>query len=144
MADPRLTVGIDGLNARYMSCKIDDSTITYSATEDDGSAQVDLAVTFSADALVIETVADGEFVLGKLAKVEKDGVALVQYAGGMTLKAGDGVSSLALGKRIVGDLGAAAAEGYIREVATGTAAEMGVARGFAVDDSTLTAVCVML
>lgn len=144
MADPRLTVGWDEAGALNLSFIIDDSTITYSATVSGGSSQVGLAVRLNADAGVIELVGDAEHVLGKLIKVEQDGLANVQVKGHMTLPAGDGVGSLTLGKKIIGDLGAAGAEGYIREVATGTAAELGLARGFTMDDSTLTAVQVFL
>ncbi|MHC4088675.1 MAG: hypothetical protein ACYSVY_00075 [Planctomycetota bacterium] len=142
MADPRLTAGWDGIGAVYATCKVDASTITYSATSAGGSASVGLAVTWSANAKVIETVADGEFVLGKLIKVEADGIATVQIAGHMTLPAGT-TATLTLGKAIVGDL-LVAAEGYIREVATATAAELGVQRGFIVDPAVTTAVEVYL
>lgn len=141
MADPRLDTRFEGIGAVYATFKIDDSTITYSATETNGSAQVGLAVGFSDDETV-ELVGDGEEVIGKLVSVEKDGYCNVQIAGMMTLPAGTG-ASLTNGKKIVGDL-STAAEGYIREVATGTAAELGVARGFIVDNSTTTAVVVWL
>lgn len=119
-----------------------DNTIVYSATEDNGSAQVGLAVTIESDNL-ISLVGDGEQVEGKLIKVESDGFCVVQVEGEMTLPGGDS-ATLTAGKAIVGDLGAAAAEGYIREVATGTAAELGVARGTIVDSSTATAAVVRL
>lgn len=144
MADPRLAVGWEGIHEINASFIADNATITYSATVTGGSSQVGLAVTLAADGGSIELIGDGEFLLGKLIAVESDLVANVQIFGHMTLPAGDGIGSLALGKRIVGDLAAAAAEGYIREVATGTAAEMGVARGFTMDDSDTTAVEVML
>ena len=144
MTNPRLAVSFEGLGAEYLSAVIDDSTITYLATAENGSSQVGLAVRWSADAGVIELVGDGEGVLGRLEKVEKDGIATVQYKGFMKLKAGDGVSALTLMSTIVGDLGAASAEGYIREVATATAAELGLARGFVADDATLTEVLVCL
>lgn len=140
MADPRLAVSITGLHAQFLSAKYDDDTIEYSVTADGGSSQCNLGVTLKADAGVIMLVGDGEFVLGKLEAVESDGICLVQYHGFMTLPAGYGVSAVALGKHIVGDLGPAAAEGYIREVNTGEAAELGVDRGFVWDDSVLAAV----
>jgi len=133
-----------GIGEKRITAKYDNSTITYSATTANGSAQVGLAVRLNADDLVIELVGDGEHVFGKLIKVEADGMCTVQISGGMTLPAGDGVSSLTLGEKIVGDLGADSAEGYIRVVATGTAAELGKARGMVIDDSTLTAVVVYL
>jgi len=135
-------VGFDGLHARYASFLADGVTITYSATAAGGSAAVGKAVALSA-AKTVELAGDGEEIIGKLIKVESDGVCVVQVGGYMTLPGGDG-ASLTLGKKIVGDLGAAAAEGYIREVATATAAELGVARGHIVDADTTTAVVVYL
>jgi len=141
MADPRLAVAYEGLDADYATFKIDNSTITYSATAAGGSAVVGRAVTFSTDDTVA-LVADGEAVIGKLISVESDNYARVQYCGFMTLPAGTG-ASLTLGKKIVGAL-LVADKGYIREVATGTAAELGLARGFIVNNDTTTAVVVNL
>jgi hypothetical protein len=112
----------------------------YLATEEGGSAQVGLAVTLESDKTV-SLVGDGENVEGKLIKVEPGGVCVVQVGGVMELPAGDGATVTA-GRQIVGDLGAASAEGYIRNVATGTAAELGVARGRILDASDTTAVVV--
>jgi len=102
-----------------------------------------LAVTLTAaTAQTVELVADGEGVLGKLIKVEADDIANVQIAGSMTLAGGTG-ATLTRQKAIVGDL-LIAAEGYIRDVATGTAAELGVCRGFVIDDAVATAAWVWL
>jgi len=81
-------------------------------------------------------------VLGKLIKVESDGFCVVQTEGYMTLPGGTS-ATLTAGSKIVGDL-LVSAEGYIRVVATGTAAELGVARGIIVDATTTTAVLVKL
>ena len=144
MADPRLAVSYDEIGAVYASFKIDDSTITYDSTKDGGSDQAGLAVTLVAGtADTIELVGDGEFVLGKLISVEADGIATVQVAGAMELPGGSG-ATLTRGKAIVGDLGAGSAEGYVREVDTATAAELGVCRGFILEPSTTTAVVVYL
>jgi len=142
MADPRLEVGFDEIGAVLASFKIDNSTITYSATASGGSSQVGLAVTLSA-ADTVKLAEDGEAVVGKLVKVESDNVAVVQIAGGMHLPGGAS-ASLTLGKKIVGALGAGNAKGYIREVATATAAELGLMRGFIVDAGTTTEVWVIL
>lgn len=142
MADPRLAVKYDEINPEFVTFKIDDSTITYSATETNGSAQVGLAVTLTATADTISTVADGEAVLGKLMSVTADDYAVVQVGGYMTLPGGTS-ATLTPGKKIVGDL-LSTAEGYIREVATGTAAELGVARGQIVNAAVTTAVVVRL
>jgi len=142
MADPRDAVAFDGIDATYETFLIDNSTITYSATVANGSSKVGLAVALSTHK-TIETAGDGEEVLGKLVKVEADNKAVVQTDGYMTLPGGNG-ATLTPGKKIVGALNASSAEGYIREVATGTAAELGVARGMIIDAGTTTAVIVRL
>jgi hypothetical protein len=71
-------------------------------------------------------------IVGKLLKVESDNKATVQTGGYVDLPGGEG-ATLTLGSKIVGDLGAANAKGYIRSVAMATAAELGVARGMIVD-----------
>lgn len=142
MADPRNIVEFDGVDGRYASYKIDNSTITYDSTKENGSSQVGLAVTLSTDD-TIKLAEDGNAILGRLIQVESDDKALVQYEGYMTLPGGNG-ASLTIGKKIVGALGAASAKGYIREVATATAAELGVARGFIQNNDTTTAVLVCL
>lgn len=131
-----------GVAADYATFKIDDSTITYSASEENGSAGVGLAVTLSA-AETVALAADGEAVIGKLIKVEPDDKATVQVGGFMTLPGGDS-ASLTLGKKIVGAVDGSANEGYIREVDTDTAAELGVANGKIVNAATTTAVVVKL
>lgn len=142
MSDPRLSTDQVGQDALYLRVAIDNSTITYSATSDGGSAEVGRAVTYSA-AGTIALAADGEFVLGKLTCVEYGNYATVQYGGAMELPAG-AAASLTLGKKIVGAASAVPANGYIREVATGTAAELGRCRGFIHDASDTTAVQVIL
>lgn len=119
-------------------------SITYDRTYEGNSPEFGRACAMSA-ASEVNLCADAEAVIGKLLKVEKDPtytyVCTVQVAGFMTLPGGTG-ATLTRGKKIVGALGAASAKGYIREVATGTAAELGVARGFIVDASDTAAVVV--
>jgi len=141
MADPRNTVLLEGIREERTTYLIDNSTITFSATAVRGSAQVDKAVTLSADKTVA-LAGDGEFVLGKLLGVESDGKAIVADEGYVTLPAGTG-ASVTLGKRIVGAL-LSSAKGYVREVATATAAELGVARGFIAENDTTTALVIKL
>ena len=141
MADPRNAVAFEGIGYEAQTFLIDNSTITFDATKSGGSAQVGLAVAFSASATV-ELAGDGEEVVGKLISVESDNKAVVQTGGYMTLPGGTS-AVLTPGKKIVGDL-LLSAEGYIREVATATAAELGVARGMIVDASVTTAVVVKL
>lgn len=133
MANPRNTIKFQGIQYQAQTYLIDDNTIKYDGTKDNGSAQAGLAVTLSDDGTVALT-ADGNAVLGKLIKVESDGKATVQTGGYVDLPGGD-AATLTLGAKIVGDLGAANARGYIRAVATATAAELGVARGLIVDAS---------
>lgn len=131
MADPREDVRFEGIGYEAESF-LHDNTIVYDPLVAGGAAQVGLAVTTEADRQV-SLVGDGERVTGKLVKVEPGGIAVVQTGGHMTLPGGDG-ATLTIGEQIVGDLGAAAAEGYIRAVATGTAAELGHSRGEIIDN----------
>lgn len=131
MADPREDVAFDSIDYRAVTYKHDD-TIVYDATKAGGSAQVGLAVTLESNKTV-SLVGDGESVEGRLVKVEPGGICVVQNRGYMKLPRGSS-ASLTPGKKIVGDL-LTAAEGYIREVATATAAELGVARGRVIDSS---------
>lgn len=141
MADPRATLlHVQDPEGSYETFTADGVSITYSATVEGGSSQVGLAVTLVAG--VLETAADGEAVIGKLLKVEKDLTCLVQVGGKMTLPGGTG-ATLTQGARIVGDL-LVAAEGYIQAAASGTAAHHVVSRGFIIDASTTTAVVVRL
>lgn len=141
MADPRLDTKFEGIGAEYVTFKIDNSSITYSATATNGSSVVGRAVTM-ASAETVSLAADGEAIVGKLISVESDNYCTVQTGGFMTLPGGTS-ASLTVGKQIVGDL-LVAAEGYIREVNTATAAELGLCRGFIVDAGTTTAVVVRL
>lgn len=142
MADPRNAVSFDGIGERRETYLIDGVTITYDATKANGSAQAGLTVTESAAGTAALT-ADGNGVLGKLIKVDADGKAVVQTAGYMTLPGGNG-ASLTRMKKIVGALGPSSAKGYIREVNTATAAELGVADGKIIDASTPSATVVLL
>lgn len=125
-----------------ITVKIDNSTITYDATKANGSAQVGLACTWSADDTVALTQ-DGNYVLGKIKQVHSDLFATVQKWGVVTLPAGNG-ATVTRGKKIVGALGASSARGYIREVATATAAELGVQRGEIMNVADSTAVVIDL
>lgn len=137
----RKAVGYDGLGDYHgYPLKIDNSTILYDKTQVNGSAQVGLAVTLSANDTVA-LCADGDFVLGKLLKVESDLFCTVLFDGVTDLPAGAS-ASVTLGKKIVGALGAASAKGYIREVATATAAELGRMNGKIINNADTTKVIV--
>ena len=130
---------------RYKSFYIDDSTITYSATEGNSSAQAGerLAVSLSADETV-QLAADGESIVGRLEKLEKDviGVLAVVAVEGVRMRFKGGASAtLTRGVGIVGALGASSARGYVRSpvAAGGTYAQAAVneaarARGVLIDD----------
>lgn len=137
MADPRLSANLVGIGYQAVTIAHDD-TIVYDATKAGGAAQVGLAVTIESSGTV-SLVGDGENVFGKLIKVESDGFCVVQTGGYMTLPGGDG-ATLTAGLKIVGDLGAANAEGYIQAVST----QHTVSRGMIIDSSTATAVVVSL
>ena len=78
----RTNVSNIGVGANFRTYKIDNSTITFDRDEENGSAQVGLAVTFSA-ADTVELTADADPVVGKLIKVEADNKATVQTEGTM-------------------------------------------------------------
>lgn len=138
----RTNVSNIGVVGAYRTYKIDASTIIYDASKTGGSAQVGLAVTFSA-ANTVALAADGDAVIGKLILVESDDKANVMTHGTMTLPGGAS-ATLTLGAKIVGALGASSAKGYIRSAASGTAAELVKARGFIDNAATATAVVVTL
>jgi hypothetical protein len=123
MASGRNQVDYSQNDYNGQTFKIDNSTITYSARAVNGSASVGLAVTYSADDTVALTQ-DGDHVVGTLLEVFADNFCTVQIEG-YTLLPGGASASLTRGKAIVGALGASSAKGYIREVATATAAELG-------------------
>ena len=103
--------------------KIDGVTITYDRTKPNGigiAAGAGLAVTLSDDDTVALT-ADGSFVEGKVIKVEADGFA--------TFGKGDsGIGTATRGRKIVGAT-LAGVRGFVRDVNTATAAELGVCDG---------------
>ena len=142
MANPRDTVSFVGIDPVYVTFKIDNSTIIYSATANNGSSQIGLAVTFSADDTVALT-ADGDAVAGKLIMVSADNKCTVQIEGGMTLPGGAS-ATLTRGSAIVGALGAASAKGYIRTAASATAAELIKARGMIFNNADTANVTVFL
>lgn len=137
MADPREAVNREGIGFFSETWNHDD-TIVYDAETEGGSEQVGLAVTVESSG-VCSLVGSGENVLGKLIKVEPGGIAVVQTGGIVTLPGGDS-ATLTAGLKIVGDLGAASAEGYIQAVST----EDTVSRGIIEDSSVPTAVVVRL
>lgn len=141
MANPRDSFSWEGSGQEFAAFTIDDSTITYDGTKANGSAQVGLAVTLTASRTVGLTT-DGSRVVGKLISVEQDKLCAVQVGGFVTLPSGAS-ASLTPGKAIVGDLDTSA-KGYIREVATATAAELGVCGGIIMDATDTAAVWVLL
>lgn len=140
MANPRLTTDfseIDNLQVTHAH----DSSIVYSATTANGSAQVGLAVRLTADK-VVGLTQDATPVYGKLINVDSDGYCTVQVRGFCELPGGAS-ATFTLGGHIVGDL-STAAEGYIRGMAAATLAEVAVGRGRVIDDTTLASILVDL
>lgn len=134
MADPRKTVDYEGIGFGAETFNIDNSTITYSATDAGGAAatMIGKAVTLSADRTVA-LCGDGDAVLGKLLLVEPDDKCTVQTRGYTTLPGGAS-ATLTRGVGIVGALGASSAKGYVRAAAGGTAAETVKEKGRIIDD----------
>jgi|SRR5262252_368143 len=122
-ATGRLAIGFDDQRYDAQSFWADGSTIVFSATAVDGSVAVGLAVTFAAAPDTVALCADGDPVIGKLLKVEPDGLCTVQHKGNCTLPAGNAATNTP-GTRQLGALGPASAKGYIRNAASGTPAEL--------------------
>mgnify|MGYP001567967370 CR=1 FL=1 len=133
MANPRAITDKEGIDVRRTTYSIDGSTIVYDKTKSFGSVSdgVNLAVTLSGNDIV-DLAADGDAVLGLLEQVEADGKCTVSNAGWLKFKKGN-AATVTVGKKIVGALGAASAKGYIREVNTAVAAELGKMRGIIED-----------
>lgn len=142
MSDPRKTVLNTEVYAATRTRKIDNSTITYDKTKYGGSAQVGKAFKFSSDDTIALTT-DGSFVGGVIESVEADGFATTRERGPVKLPGGAS-ASLTLGKKIVGAVDGSSNGGFIREVATGTAAELGLARGYISNNDDTAAVVVDL
>lgn len=141
MANPRLKYALEGVGCTDFTLKSDGSTIVYDKTKANGSASVGLAVTLSA-AFTAALAADGDAIIGRLEQVESDGTCRIRK--GFVELPGGASASLTLGKKIVGALGAVSAKGYIREVNTATAAELGKMNGQIIDASVTTAVIVKI
>lgn len=141
MADPRDDVRLEFADGPRFTLKIDDSTITYESTKENGTSHDGKAVTLSDDNTAA-LAGDGEGVIGRLVEVSEDDKCVVEK-GFVELPGGNG-ASLTNNKAIVGDLDGSGNKGYIREVNTATAAELGVMQGQIFDNSTTTAVVVYL
>lgn len=133
MAHPGDTLAFDGQHARFLTFKGDASTIVYSATAANGSAQVGLAAKFaSAGDGTVELTTDGCRVLGPITQVTHDNFVTVQVGGVARLKSGSG-ATITEGAAIVGDLDGSD-PGYIRAAASGTAAELILCGGYIIED----------
>lgn len=141
MANPRNIVKFDGIGRKGQTF-LTDNTISYDRDEPNGSAQVGLAVKM-VSAKTVGLTTDGSGVVGKIVRVESDDKAVIDTEGYIDFPGGEG-ATLTLGSKIVGDLGPDSAQGYVRSVATGTAAELGVARGMIVDAGDTTKVMVKM
>jgi hypothetical protein len=142
MPDPRSVLDFTHIDPQTVTFNIDNATITYDATQPNGSTAVGYAVMLSAGSTVALTN-DGARVLGKLMLVEWDGRCTVQTGGFMKL-AGGNAATLTVGEKVVGALGTGSVRGFIRAVATGTAAELGHAHGTIIDATDATNVVVRI
>lgn len=142
MADPRSTPSLNEVDAHYATYKIDNSTIAYDATKVNGIGvtHAGRAVALSA-AKTVKLAGDGDRVIGRLDGVESDNLARIQDDGYMPLPGGSS-AALTLGKSIVGAVDGSSNPGFIREAASGTAAELVKDSGVIVDAGDTTAVIV--
>ena len=127
MASGRNEVDYTDIGFNAQTYKIDGVTIVYDRTKPNGisiAAGAGLGVMLSADDTVALTN-DGAAVEGKLIKVESDNFATVQIEGFSTLPKGDsGTNSVTRGRRIVGAT-RGGVRGFVRDVDTAVAAELG-------------------
>ena len=129
MPNPRSIVNFEEIDVQYRTFITDGVTIIFDRTKPLGSDQAGkkLAVTLSADGTVA-LCADGDTVIGRLERVEADNKATVAVKGCLGLLKGN-AATVTRGTAIVGALGPASAKGYIRNAASGTAAELVKCRG---------------
>ena len=98
---------------RNQQFDVDGSTITYDRTKANGSEQVGLWCSLS-DNMEIQLAADGQGLVGKLIKVQANGLGVVAYdAALIKVNPGTGVT-LVRDRGLVGALGASSARGYVR------------------------------
>lgn len=127
----RNQVDYTDIRADQLTYKVDGVTLYYDPLKPNGigkAAGTGDAVMLSNDDTVALTN-DGACVEGKVLKVEKDNFATVQRWGMAKLPKGDSAPGTATrGRKIVGATNGGA-RGYIRDLNTATAAELGLARG---------------
>lgn len=123
-APGRLAIGFDDQRYNAQTFWADNLTIVFDQAQNNGvpATMLGKAVTFAAAADTVALAADGDAVIGKLIKVEKDGACTVQNKGNATLPAGN-AATVTPGRKLVGALGPAGARGYVRDAAAATAAE---------------------
>lgn len=131
MATPRDGLDYSGILPKNVTFKYD-STIIFDNTKAKNSAQAGLAVTLTADDTV-GLAADGDRIVGRLELVHAGGqgggtICSVQVRGFCKLPLGN-AQTATRGQAIVGALGVASAKGYIRNVNTAVAAELGKCSG---------------
>lgn len=143
MPNPRMAVAHDENFAAYDTFIADGSTIVFDRTVARGTSAAGRAVGIkSTTDNVIELVADGQAILGRLERVEADGKCVVQIGGYMKLPAGTS-PNLARNGKLVGCL-LTAARGYVRAPVAATAADVLASRGVVVEITDTTNVGVFL
>ena len=156
MANPRNTVKFDGIEEAFVTMLADGTDIAYSASQPNGSAVVGRAVTLvgSTSDKTVRLAGDGDVIYGKLIKVEGDGKCVIQKRGYCTFPGGDS-ATLTLGTKIVGDLNASSARGFVQTLSETVSASPSQAevqnvlkaaktRGIIIDNDDTTAVVVDL
>ena len=129
----RNDIAFDDILNEYVTYLIDGVTITFDATQPNGSAAVGRAVMLSGNKTV--ALADSNAAIeGKLIKVERDGKCTVQVEGYMNLPGGAG-ATLTPGAAVVGALGPGNARGYVKAADTAQLAQVAAGRGRIVDSA---------
>lgn len=114
LTNPRSNVRYGEVLAEYATLKIDNSTITYSATAAKGSSVAGRAVKVSADD-VVALAADGDPIDGVLEHVEADNFASVQLFGFATVPGGNS-ATLTIGAKVVGAADAGSVVGCVKAI----------------------------
>jgi len=128
-----MAVAHDENFAAYDTFIVDGSTLVFDRTVPRGTAAAGRAVGIkSTTDNVVELVADGQAILGRIERIEPDGKCVVQVGGYMKLPGGL-AAALTRGGKLVGATGTAGARGYVRAAAPATLADVAAARGQVVE-----------
>src|ERR1051326_8989488 len=118
MANPRAQVSFRQVRPTRDSYKADGTTVLYDATQNNGSAQVGMAVSMTNVDRTVKLAADAQRCIGTIEHVEADLVCAV-WVGDYVSFPVNGGGSLAAGTRVCG-----AAGGTVRAVVAATLADV--------------------